>query len=305
VPPAERNAAIAAVVISVTLSAVKFFAWYLTDSSAVFSDALESLVNVVASGVALYAIALAHEPADDSHPYGHGKVEFLSATFEGGMMFAAAGAVAWHALAQWIHGHSIDSPESGALLLAATGVVNGVAGLMLVRLGKKRNSLALKADGQHLLADVVTTGAVLVALGLVYLTGLHWIDPVFALLASAYLVVTSVRLLRQSTAGLMDEQDADDDRLLRDLLNAHVTGATDPRICSYHKLRHRHNGRMHWIDFHVQVPPAMSVKESHELASSIEGEIEKALGEADATAHIEPCGEQGCKRCSGGNSAEC
>lgn len=282
--------------VSLVLTTIKFYAFYLTGSAAVFSDALESIVNVVASMFALYAIALAHEPADDSHPYGHGKVEFLSAAFEGGMIFFAGAVVVWRAVTDIFVGAHVAAPEKGAALLAVTAVVNGIVGTILVRIGRQRSSLTLVADGRHLISDVVTTAAVLVSLVLVYFTRQTWIDPVCALLAAAYLIFTASRLLRVSTAGLMDEQDTEDDRLLRSILDAHVAGTSEPKICSYHKLRHRHAGRMHWIDFHACVPMAMNVHDAHKVASAVEHEIEKALGEADATAHMEPCA--GCPACA-------
>lgn len=297
VPVIERRAAILSLVVSVVLTSVKFYAYYVTTSAAVFSDALESIVNVVASAFALYAITLAHAPADESHPYGHGKVEFLSAAFEGGMIFVAGAVVLWRAFTDFFMGAHVDSPEKGIYLLAGTAVVNGVVGFFLFRIGRRRSSLALVADGRHLISDVVTTSAVLVSLGLVYWTRKIWIDPLCAALAGGYLFWTAYRLLRESTAGLMDEQDTDDDRLLRSILDAHVAGK-EPRICSYHKLRHRHTGRMHWIDFHVCVPKGMTVLASHKIASEIEYEIEQALGEADATAHMEPC--EGCVVCGAG-----
>lgn len=295
IPRTERYAAIGAVVTAIALSGLKFWAYYLTESAAVFSDALESLVNVAASGFALYALALAHEPADESHPYGHGKVEFLSATFEGGMIFAAGAVVFWQAVVEWLAGPETKSMGAGAILLGVAMGINGVLGLILLRIGRKRNSLALEADGKHLLSDVVTSVGVLGALGLVVLTGWRWIDPLAALLVGAYLLYAAYGLLRKSIAGLMDEQDESDTRLINDLLDAHVRGERQPTICSYHKVRHRHTGRMHWVDFHLMVPSNTSVYDGHKVACAIEGEIETALGEADATAHIEPC--DGCVRC--------
>lgn len=282
-------------VVSVILTTAKFWAFYLTQSSAVFSDALESIVNVFASGFAVYALALAHEPADQKHPYGHGKVEFFSAAIEGGMVFAAAVLIAVHAMADLVGGAQVQLSVPGLLLLSATAVVNAVVGLLLIRTGKKKNSLTLEADGKHVLSDVITTAGVLVALGLVRATGQRWIDAATAILVALYLLYVGYGLLRKSTAGLMDEQDLGDDAALRALLDRHVTGEKLPKICSYHKLRHRHAGRMHWVDFHVQVPPEMTVRDSHQIACELEYEIESGLGEADATAHVEPC--PGCGAC--------
>lgn len=299
VPSAERYAALSAVGVSVVLTTVKFVAFAVTGSAAVFSDALESIVNVAASCFALYAVALAHEPADDSHPYGHGKIEFLSAVFEGGLIFAAGIAVVWHAAAMWWAGGELVRPGWGLLLIALASGVNLVAGGALLRIGRRRGSLALEADGKHLLTDVVTSVGVLVSLGLVWWTGQRWIDLATAGVIGMYLLVMAWRLMRRGAAGLMDEQDAADDEMIRAILDRHVGGRGGLTVCSYHKLRHRHHGRMHWVDFHLCVPGELSVHEGHAIAGAIEGEIERALGEADATAHVEPCeSPQQCATCA-------
>lgn len=296
IPPVERAAAVSAVGVSALLTTVKFLAYALTGSAAVFSDALESVVNVAASGFALYAVALAHEPADDRHPYGHGKIEFLAAIFEGGLILAAALAVLWTALATAWAGTPLVRPGWGLLLIGATSLVNLVVGGLLVRVGRRCGSLALEADGWHLLTDVVTSVAVIASLSLVWWTGQRWIDWAVAMLIGLYLLSTAWRLIRRGAAGVMDEQDDADDALIRSILDRHLAGPGRPGVCSYHKLRHRHQGRLHWVDFHLCVPARLSVHDGHELAGAVEGEIERALGHADATAHIEPC--PGCQRCA-------
>lgn len=296
IPPVERAAALTAVGVSVLLTTVKFLAYGLTGSAAVFSDALESVVNVAASTFALYAIALAHEPADEGHPYGHGKIEFLAALFEGTLILAAGLTVLWHAAAIAWAGTQLVRPGWGLTLVALASLVNLVVGTLLLRVGRRSGSLALEADGWHLLTDVFTSLAVLVSLALVWWTGLRWIDWLAALLMGGYLLATAAHLMRRGAAGLMDEQDRADDALIRSILDGHLARPAGPGICSYHKLRHRHHGRMHWVDFHLCVPRNLTVHEGHELAGAVEGEIERTLGHADATAHVEPC--PGCQRCS-------
>lgn len=297
VPRVERRAALAAVGISVVLAGVKFLAYGMTGSASVFSDALESIVNVAASSFALYALSVAHQPADEDHPYGHGKVEFLSATFEGGMIFAAGVAVMWHAVSQWLVGPSVARLGWGLALVSLASVVNLAAGWMLIRVGRRQGSMALEADGKHLISDVVTSVGVLGSLVVVWWTGRAWIDVAVAGAIGVYLCWTAWGLIRRSTAGLMDEQDRADNKLIRAILDEHVAGRVAPRVCGYEKLRHRHHGRIHWVDFHLAVPAGMTVHEGHEVAGAIEGEIEKSLGEADATAHIEPCRGDGCGVC--------
>ena len=303
VPRAEALAAATSVVVSVLLLALKFTAYYITGSAAIFSDALESIVNVIASGVALYSLALAHRPADAKHPYGHGKAEFLSAGFEGGMILIAAVVIAVRAVEVLIAGALPQQLDVGLALIAIAGAVNGAVGLLLLVTGRRRGSITLVADGKHLLTDAITSGAVLLALLIMWFRpAWTWVDPIAALLVAAYVAWMGIGLLSHSTAGLMDRQDAEDERLLRRILDAHVGPAgTEPRICSYHKLRHRHSGRYHWVDFHIMVPPTWDVRRGHEVASTIEYEIERALGEGNATAHVEPCTDDACAACGASN----
>jgi cation diffusion facilitator family transporter len=303
VPRAEANAAAASVVVSLVLLAVKFAAYHLTGSAAIFSDALESIVNVIASMVAGYSLFLAHQPADAQHPYGHGKVEFLSAGFEGGMILLAAAVIAWRAIEEMIEGPRVHEVSIGLALILLAGLVNGAVGLLLLRSGRRHGSATLVADGQHLLTDALTSAAVLLALALMWIRpSWTWVDPIAALLVAAYIAQVALRLISHSAAGLMDRQDVQDEKLLREILDAHVgvdgTAPREPRICSYHKLRHRHSGRYHWIDFHIMVPASWTIQRGHEVASAIEYEIEQALGEGNATAHVEPCGEAACDSCA-------
>lgn len=292
----ERRLALLAVAVGVGLLGLKFTAYAITGSAAIFSDALESIINVLASLVALYSLNYAARPADESHPYGHGKIEFISAGFEGGMITLAAAAIAFRTIDILLfHEIRIEAVGLGLVLMVIAMCVNGGVGLALVRTGRKLHSITLEADGRHLLTDAVTTVGVLVALGVVQLTGWVWADPIAALLIAVYIALTGLSLLRRSYEGLMDKQDLADDRLIAGILDAHVGPAgREPRICSYHKLRHRHSGRYHWVDFHLVVPPHISVDRGHAIASAIEYEIEQTIGEGNATAHIEPCREEGC-----------
>jgi cation diffusion facilitator family transporter len=301
VPRVEAIAAAASAAIALALLAVKFIAYYLTESAAIFSDALESIVNVSASVVAAYSLFLAHQPPDRQHPYGHGKAEFLSAAFEGGMILLAACVIAFRAIEEMVRGPGAHQLDWGLVLVFLAGAVNGAAGLFLLVLGQRRHSMTLIADGKHLLSDAITSAGVLVALLIMWLRPRWiWIDPIAALVVAAYIAYMGTHLLRESAAGLMDRQDVEDERLLRGILDAHVgeTAAHEPRICSYHKLRHRHSGRYHWVDFHMMVPSGWDVARGHQVASAIEHEIEQALGEGNATAHVEPCRSAFCRTCA-------
>ena len=295
----ERRAALISLTVGMVLLVIKFIAYYLTGSSAIFSDALESIVNVLASVVALYAIFLAHLPADQDHPYGHGKIEFVAAGFEGGMIMLAAVAVAVQAIAQLFRNTAPEQINAGLVLIVVAMLVNALVGFYLVASGKRHGSITLEADGKHLLADAVTSAAALIALTLVKFA--HWpmADPIAALIIAVYITLISIGLLRRSAAGLMDQQDMGDDHTIRTILDRHIAPAgREPHICSYHKLRHRHSGRYHWVDFHLVVPASLHIDQGHRIASNIEHEIELALGEGNATAHVEPCVDAKCPKCA-------
>jgi cation diffusion facilitator family transporter len=295
---AESAAARLSFVAGVVLLIVKFIAYRVTRSEAIFSDALESVVNVLASAGAMYAIFLAHRPADRDHPYGHGKIEFVSAGFEGGMILLAALVIAARAMDSLTSHHAPAELDLGAALIALAMLINGALGWFLLWRGRQNRSITLEADGVHLLSDAVTSAVVLTTLVLVRYTGWMWADPIGALAVAVYISFMALRLMRRSAAGLMDEQDKTDDQLLRQILDAHIGDhAKEPRICSYHKLRHRHSGRYHWVDFHIMVPGGWDITEGHRVASTIEYEIELALGEGNATAHVEPCGQPDCPSC--------
>jgi len=290
--------------VGIVLMLVKFVAYFLTGSAAIFSDALESIVNVLASGVALYAVILAHQPADREHPYGHGKVEFLSAGFEGGMIILAALVIITRAIEELISGPGLHDLDFGLILIGLAMLVNGGVGGYLVWRGRKSNSITLEADGQHLLSDAITSAVVLAALGVMRFTGWVWLDPVAAILVALYIVSMAAGLLRRSAAGLMDEQDRADDAMIRGILDSHLApDGRQPLICSYHKLRHRHSGRYHWVDFHIMVPGKWDVDYGHRVASAIEYEIELALGQGNATAHVEPCTGGECGACAAAAAA--
>lgn len=299
VPANEARAVVVALLLAIVLVVAKFYAFFLTGSAAIFSDACETVVNVAAAAFAIYSLVVAHTPADRDHPYGHGKIEFFAGGFEGGMIFLASLFAIGKAVLVLIQGGLREEGlNTGILVLAGALALNALAGLYLLRVGRRTGSVTLEADGKHLLADAITSVCALIALLLVRLTGKLWIDPVAAIVVAIYIAGIGVTLMRRSAAGLMDRQDKADQMLLQHLLDAHVgPGGKPPHICSYHKLRHRHSGRYHWVDFHLVVPADWDIRRGHEVASAIEYEIEQALGEGNATAHIEPCVVDGCGSC--------
>jgi cation diffusion facilitator family transporter len=306
VPRNEARAALLSLGVALVLVLAKFYAYLLTGSAAIFSDALETIVNVVAAGFALYSLSLAHTPADPDHPYGHGKIEFFSGGFEGGMILLASVVAVINAVNTLIYGGFREQNLTwGILILCGALLLNGLVGLYLMRTGRGSGSVALEADGKHLLSDAITSVFALIALLLVRFTAREWIDPIMAIVVAVYIALIGMSLMRRAAGGLMDRQDQADQLLLQTILESHTgTSGREPHICSFHKLRHRHSGRYHWVDFHLVVPPEWDIRRGHEVASAIEYEIERALGEGNATAHIEPCKEEGCDSCRAFGHAE-
>ncbi len=194
-------------VMSIVLTGIKFLAFYLTDSNAMLSDALESIINVFASGFAFYSIRLSALPKDTNHPYGHGKVEFFSAGFEGALIVIASALISWEAVNRLLEPAPLTNLSIGSILIFSTVIFNSLIGFLLVREGKKYNSLALTADGRHLLSDSISSVLLLISVLLVLLTGLEWLDSVASLLFGLMIAYNGYQLIRKSVAGLMDESD--------------------------------------------------------------------------------------------------
>ena len=203
----KQSLGLLSLVVSVGLVAVKFYAYRLTHSQAVLTDALESIINVFTSGFALYSLYLAGLPKDENHPYGHGKIEYLSIGFEGALIFIAGAFIFYSATLGLLHPHPVGRLDWGVLLLASTAVVNLGVGLLLVRTGRQLNSVALVGDGQHLYIDALTSIVSVAALGLVAATGIIRFDAGAALLLGGFILVNGGRMLRRSVSGLMDETD--------------------------------------------------------------------------------------------------
>lgn len=272
-------------VVAIVLLVAKVTAAALTGSSAIYSDAAESVTHVLAVAFAAWALRLAHKPSDETHHFGHDKVAFISSGFEGAMISAAALLIMYDAARKAFASEAIQSMGIGMILTGGAAVVNLVLGLSLLRVGKKRNSPVLRANGEHVLADVWTSVAVLAALALVQFTGWKGWDPVCAVLAGSKLLWTGWRLMRESFGGLMDEADLTVEKELRDLLD---TGCATHAL-SYHNLRHRHSGRTHWVEFHLVFPDETDLGDAHEIATELEGQVAALLGhDVRVISHLEP-----------------
>jgi cation diffusion facilitator family transporter len=275
------------IAIGLAVLLLKGAAWWVTGSAALYSDALESVVNVAGSGIAYWALWLAAKPADANHPFGHGKVEFFSAVIEGGMVIAAAVLILQHAWAGWLDPVPLEAPLPGLAMNAAATVLNAIWAAVLLRAGGRRRSPALLADGRHLQADVVTSIAIAAGVGLVFASGRLVLDPLLAAAAAAYILWSGTLMIRQSVAGLMDgAPDGAVVERIRALVAEHAAGALEA-----HDLRTRHAGQLTFLQFHLVVPGSMTVAEAHAICDRIEDALEAEMGELQITIHVEPEGK--------------
>ena len=285
------GAAGAAIITGIAIMAAKFFAWHLTGSSAILSDALESIINVVAGAFALAAIIASARPPDEDHPFGHGKIEFFSAGFEGALIILAAFGIFKVGFEHLLHPQPLPHLGTGLAVLLGTAVVNLLLGIVLLRLGKKTGSLVLEADGQHILTDVYTSGGVLAGLFLAHLTGWLWLDGTIACLMGLNILWTGLQLIKRSFAGLMDAMDPALIQQVVDLINRH---RRDEWI-DIHNLRAWRAGRLVHIDLHLILPGDLTLDDAHTEG----GNLEKILingfeGNASVLVHMDPCVDPKC-----------
>lgn len=276
------------------LMAAKFLAWYLTHSNAILSDALESIVNVVAGVFALYSLFLAAKPRDREHPYGHGKVEFISAGAEGNLVAIAGGIIIARAVQALLAGHEVHASNEGILLVVGAGGANLLMGLVLRGRGRRSHSLTLEASGIHLMSDAWSTGAMLVGLLLVRFTGRMWLDGAFALGFGVFIIVQGLRMVRRSVGGIMDETDmAVADGLVRVLEEHRV-----PTWIDVHNFRVITFGRTLHIDCHVTLPYYWTLEQSHDAIAAIDHLLnEKGGRDTELFIHMDPCVEASCSIC--------
>ncbi len=271
--------------VAILLLGGKVIAAVLTGSSAIYSDAAESVVHVFAVAFAAWALRLSHKPADDTHHYGHDKIAFISAGFEGAMIAAAAVLIIYQAGSQFVNGVEISNLGIGLWITAAAAIVNLALGLSLVETGNRTSSPLLRANGMHVLTDVWFSAAVLLALFLVKATGWVWWDPIAAVLAALNIFRVGMKLIRESLRGLLDEADPAIEQQARDILDRE----TSSRSLAYHNFRHRHSGRSHWVEFHLIFPDEMTVEKAHYEATEIEAAIAQLIApEGRVITHLEP-----------------
>lgn len=291
---ARLRAVLVSVAVSMVLLVAKYQAYRLTGSTAILSDALESIVNVVAAVFALGGIVFAGRPADRNHPYGHGKIEFFSAAFEGGLIAFAAVLIAYEVVLSLLRGPELRALDLGVAIVLGAGIMNLLLGWYLIRTGRRHDSLALVADGRHVLTDFYTSAGIVAGLLLVRFTGLAWLDPLVAAVVALNLLWTGFRLVRVAAGGLLDEEDpALLDRLLK-VLGPHLGGG----VIRVHHLRAIRAGRFHHVDAHLVVPEFWSVERAHELTEDLADRVVKELGvEGEMTLHTDPCHRAYCAIC--------
>lgn len=282
-----QAAALASAGVGLLVLALKFGAWWITGSLALYSDALESIINVVAAMTAFVALRVAAQPADQNHPYGHHKAEYFSAVIEGALIIVAAVVILRDAYDAVQAPKPLDAPLIGVAVNGLATVINLIWGMMLVRRGRDWRSPALVADGKHVLADVFTSGGVLIGLWLATTTGWLILDPIIAAVVAVNILWSGGAMVRDSVSGLMDQAaPAEMVAQIRRLISEHGEGALEA-----HDVRTRHAGQVTFIDFHLVVPGEMTVAESHAICDRLEAAIEGAVAGAVVTIHVEPAEE--------------
>lgn len=292
--PIQRKAAFISLLVSVLVLALKAYAYYQTHSAGILSDALETTINVVTAVVAFFVIQFAMAPADKEHPYGHGKIEYFSAAFEGGVIFFAALAIIFESAKSFFHPHKIHNVSEGIGFIVVATMINFVVGLYLLKVGKQSKSETLKASGTHLLSDVKTTIGVIVGLALYKLTGHAWIDSSVGMIVGAWLLYESFRIIKSNVGGLLDELDIECVKELCFKMSKHL----EPAIINIHNLRIIRSGHFHHMDAHLVIPEYYDIKHVHEIIHRFEASVIKDYSyEGEFVFHTDPCGSHYCSVC--------
>lgn len=263
---------------------LKTVAWWLTGSVGLMSDAIESLVNLAGGVMALWMLSVAAMPADEDHAFGHGKAEYFSSGVEGTLILLAAVSIMWAAVPRLFHPQALEGLGAGLLVSLAASGINLAVALHLLRAARRNGSITLEANAKHLLTDVWTSVGVLIALGLVTLTGWQWLDPVVAILVAANIIWTGVGIVNRSIGGLMDKALSKEER---EAVDAILAGYSCAHI-SFHAILTRQAGAQKFVSMHVLVPGKWSVQQGHELLERIEADVRQALPQSIVFTHIEP-----------------
>lgn len=283
-PPSLKRYAWLSIAAAIATILLKGVAWKMTGSVGLLSDAIESFVNLAGAMMALWMLTLAELPADDDHAHGHGKAEYFSSAFEGFLILLAALAIGYTAVDRLMNPAPLEAVGVGLLVSVVASVINFVTARILLVVGQKRNSITLEADAHHLMTDVWTSAGVIVGVGLVWLTGWLWLDPVIALVVAANIVWTGWQLMHRSAAGLMDAS-LPAEKL--EQIEAVLTGYREQGL-DFHALRTRQAGSRAFVTLHVLVPGNWTVQQGHDWAERIEVDIRNTLPHVHITTHLEP-----------------
>lgn len=282
-------------ILSAIICTIKFVAWFVTGSLLILSDALESIINVVAAAFAWYSIYLSNKPKDKEHPYGHGKIEFFSIGFEGAMILIAGFGILIQAVLFFFNPTPVQELTTGLWLTLAGGIANFSLGYFLVQKGKKLNSLTLLGNGKHILSDSYTSIGVLIAIVLIMWTGYQWIDPLASVLAAAIIIFTGFKLMRKSVQGLMDEVDM---KIVDELVGI-LKEQRHVNWIDMHNLRVQRYGNYYHVDCHVTMPYYFSLEEVHEEITSLDKILNAKFqkGSIEFFIHTDPCITSSCPHC--------
>lgn len=290
----KTRAAFLSLGVGLVMLLVKVSAYLITGSTAVLSDALESVVHVLATAFALYSVFKTAQPPDRSHPYGHGKVEYFSAGFEGAFIVVAALTILYASVRNLLRGGEPERLDMGVLLTLLAGVLNVGLGMYLIRIGKRTDSVTLVADGHHVLTDAYTSLGVVAGLGLVWWTGWTALDPLVAIAVAANIIVTGLSLIRSSVGGLMDEANELTLQAILDALNR----ARVPEWIDIHHLRSWRSGERQFVDFHLMIPRYWDIERSHRVQHEVEKIVLDHLKVAgEVIIHMDPCRDTACFLC--------
>jgi len=279
--------AILSIPVAILVFALKYLAYYLTGSVALYSDALESIVNVIAAIAALCAIWFSMKPADENHPFGHHKAEYFSAVLEGALIILAALLIIHQAWGALKYPRMLEEPMLGLAINLIAAIINALWAFLLIRSGKKHRSPALEADGRHLMTDVTTSAGVLIGLVAAIWTGWAILDPLIAIIVAMHILWQGWKVINSSVQGLMDVGvEVEETMRIRSIISAHAEGAIEA-----HYLRTRIAGRVTFIEFHLVVPSAMSVGHAHIICDRIEDALRDEIENARVVIHVEPEGE--------------
>lgn len=286
----QRNVAIVGIILFVG----KLYAWHLTNSDAVFSDAMESIVNIIAAFMGLYSLYLAAKPKDHDHPYGHGKVEYVTSGIEGALIIFAGIMIIVEATDSLLHGNTLQKLDWGIFIIAATALINYILGYISYKKGVKENSLVLQSSGKHLQSDTITTGGVVISLILVYLTGINWIDAAVAMVFGGYIIFIGYGIIRKALSGIMDEADLSMVARLAEFLNQN----RKKEWIDIHNVRIQQYGARLHIDAHLTLPWYFELRDAH---NEMEEMIMQIAANTDRNVefnfHMDDCKTFSCEIC--------